>query len=66
MVDPRLWSIGLSQFLVNTFTIFYYITLVPYVLSYFFDSFINPLPWKVEESETSQFKKDVWNRDYFE
>ena len=47
----------------NTFTIFYYNTLVPWNLSFLYDSFKNPLPWTVtnEDGESNE----IWNSDYF-
>ena len=45
IVSKPFWAITLTQFCVNAFTVVYYITLMAWSFSYFFDSFKNPLPW---------------------
>jgi SNF family Na+-dependent transporter len=64
IVNGRLWGFGLCQLLVSIFTDWYYITLVVWVIIYFYDSFRNPLPWTVS-LQSQQNNTLIWNPDYF-
>ena len=45
MIHPRMWGFGLTQVTMSIVTIYYYIHLIPWVISFLFDSFKDPLPW---------------------
>jgi SNF family Na+-dependent transporter len=47
----------------NLFCSWYYNQIVVWVISYFYDSFKNPLPWKVDNPDDPAA---LWNPDYFQ
>lgn len=44
-IHPRMWGVKIVQLSICYFTTIYYITLMTWSFQFFFDSFINPLPW---------------------
>ena len=60
VLNKKFWGIGLSQLMVDALTTVYYITLVPWVVSYWLYSFKDPLPW-----QTDDYKESIYNKDFF-
>lgn len=70
IITPGLWAVSLCQILVGWLTTIYYITLMAWSFSFFFDSFKSPLPWVKEGVEGQELSdadksKNLWNPDYF-
>lgn len=59
IINPKLWGLGFCQALVDSLTVLYYVTLMPWSVSFLIDSFKNPLPWASDDSNS------LWNKDYF-
>merc|ERR1719163_1662743 len=59
------WAIILTQTCVGFFTVIYYITLMAWSFSYFFDAFVDPLPWAKEGAAKATSLAALWNPDYF-
>jgi len=56
-IAPAFWGISLTQAFVCFFTNIYYIALMAWSFSYFFDSFKSPLPWTVKSAEQTAIDK---------
>ena len=64
-INQSWWAIILCQTCVCFFTCIYYITLMAWSFSYFFDAFVDPLPWLNKKAATATTLKDIWNPEYF-
>jgi len=64
MYQP-LWAVSVCQVLVCFATCIYYITLMAWSFSFFFDSFKSPLPWMLEGAEEATTIDNLWNADFF-
>lgn len=71
IISPALWATSFCQIAVSWLTTIYYITLMAWSFSFFFDSFKNPLPWVENSAEEgkeltkAQSAENLWNPDYF-
>ena len=65
IINEKLWTVGVGQFLTKTVMSTYYNTLLVWNLKYLYDSFMVPLPWKVDGESEEEIKKNIWNREYF-
>jgi len=80
-INKMFWGIAITQFFVGFFTVIYYVTLMAWSFSLFFDAWKSPFPWVMTEAElaikTAAIKADptkykagieasnIWNPDYF-
>lgn len=64
-INQSWWAIILCQTCVCFFTCIYYITLMAWSFSYFFDAFVDPLPWLKEGAADATTLAGIWNPDYF-
>ena len=64
-ISPGWWTVIPLQAIVNIFTSTYYITLMAWSISFFFESFQSDLPWIVEDADKAVLAKNLWNREYF-
>ena len=64
-IHPGWWTVIPLQVSVNFFTSTYYITLMAWSISFFFESFKYDLPWLVDGSENAVIAQNIWNREYF-
>jgi SNF family Na+-dependent transporter len=65
IIKPSWWGISLCQICVCVFTCVYYITLMAWSFSFFFASWVSPLPWLKEGAENATTGDNLWNEDYF-
>jgi len=75
IIKPSWWGISLAQICVCFFTCIYYITLMAWSFSFFFDSFTSPLPWINANAENyvavvnadgeTDAADNLWNAAYF-
>jgi len=71
IISPGLWATSLCQILVAWLTTIYYITLMAWSFSFFFDSFKSPLPWVKETADEgkelteAQSAENLWNPEFF-
>jgi SNF family Na+-dependent transporter len=59
------WAIIMCQTCVCFFTCIYYITLMAWSFSYFFDAFVSPLPWAKKDAASAKTLDALWNPEYF-
>jgi len=74
------WGIAITQLMVGFFTVIYYVTLMAWSFSLFFDSWKSPFPWVMSKEELAAKQKlidanptkykgisasNIWNPDYF-
>lgn len=74
------WGIAITQMFVGFFTVIYYVTLMAWSFSLFFDAFKDPFPWVMSKEELAAKQKlmdanpkdykgieasNIWNPDYF-
>lgn len=64
-IHPRFWGISIVQLIMSFFYCTYYITLIVWSFSYFFDSFKANLPWLIDGSLEASTKEELWNEKYF-
>jgi SNF family Na+-dependent transporter len=64
-INQAWWAVILCQFCVGWFTTVYYITLMAWSFSYFFDAFVDPLPWMKAGAADATTLAGLWNPDYF-
>ena len=65
IINKRFWAVSLGQMSVCFFTCVYYITLLAWSFSFFFDSFRSQLPWMKEGADTATTIENLWNSDFF-
>lgn len=65
VIVHKWWSVSIAQVMICGFFIVYYITLMAYSFSFFFDSFTNPLPWLKDGADEATAVENLWNSDYF-
>jgi SNF family Na+-dependent transporter len=65
IIKPSWWGISLCQICVCIFTCVYYITLMAWSFSFFFSSFVDPLPWIKEGADEATTLGNLWNKEYF-
>jgi SNF family Na+-dependent transporter len=49
VINKMWWAIALTQLATCFFTTIYYVTLMAWSFSYFFDSWKNPFPWVYDD-----------------
>ena len=59
------WTLIPLQVSVNFFTSTYYITLMAWSISFFFESFKWDLPWLIAGADKAVIAQNLWNREYF-
>jgi len=64
-INGSWWGIILCQTCVCFFTCIYYITLMAWSFSYFFDAFVDPLPWMKDGAAQATTLDGLWNPKYF-
>lgn len=64
-LKPRLWAVSIAQTIICFFYATYYVTLIVWSLSYFFDSMKRPLPWLIDGSMEAETKDELYNDEYF-
>jgi len=50
------WGIAITQAFVGFFTVIYYVTLMAWSFSLFFDAWKSPFPWVMSEAELAAKK----------
>merc|ERR1719181_2670202 len=79
-VSRVFWGIAITQMFVGFFTVIYYVTLMAWSFSLFFDSWKDPFPWVMTKEELAAKQKlidanpekykgiaasNIWNPDFF-
>jgi SNF family Na+-dependent transporter len=55
-ISKQFWGIAITQAFVGFFTVIYYVTLMAWSFSLFFDSWKSPFPWVMSEAELAAKK----------
>ena len=65
IISPGFWGVSVAQVLVCFFTCVYYITLMAWSFSFFFDAWKGQLPWMKDGADVATTTENLWNADYF-
>lgn len=65
IIKPHWWAVAVCQVMICFATCIYYITLMAWSFSFFFDAFKSQLPWMNEGAEAATSAENLLNYDFF-